>query len=89
MMGLSQESREVARQNGVDIRELRESVAFERYWLRRVRMKRDAAFKSFMHDPPEKCRYERREELRQLVLAYDELLGMLDADEPMARKMAG
>ncbi len=78
------QAREAARQDGIDIRELRECKGFTRYWLRRLRQRREETNRKFHEDPPEKCSKDRREELRQLVIAYDDLLGMMDRDEKVA-----
>ena len=60
-----------------DIDALRKTEGFGRYFLRRVRQKRDAAdveFRDLECDPL------KREGLRQKVKTYDEILKMMDTD---------
>ena len=71
---------ELARRDLEDITGLRASESFDRYFLRRLKMKRAALDARFHSDPPEKCDKDEREVLRRLVAEYDELLSMLDAD---------
>jgi hypothetical protein len=79
------QSVELARRDLEDITDLRGSVSFDRYFLRRLRMKRAALDDRFHNDPPEKCDKDEREVLRRLVAEYDELLSMFDADERACR----
>jgi hypothetical protein len=79
------QSLELARRDLGDITGLRGDEAFDRYFLRRLRMKRAAHDARFHSDPPEKCDKDEREVLRRLVAEYDELLGMMDADERACR----
>ena len=73
-------SRELAARDLQDIAELGKSPAFERYWLRRMRQKRDAIKSRFEDDPPSKCDKDEREILRRILKEYDELLGMPATD---------
>lgn len=90
-------SREVAARQIQHIKQLRESEAFNNYWLYRLKMRHAAAVDSLLHDPPTKvikrkvdgketdvevpfCTKERREEIRQVVLAYEDLLRMMEQD---------
>jgi hypothetical protein len=90
-------SREVAARQIQHIKLLRESEAFNNYWLYRLKQRHATALDSLIHDPATKivtrkadgketqveipfCTKERREEIRQLVLAYEDLLRMMDMD---------
>jgi hypothetical protein len=74
-------SRELAARDLQDITELAKSPAFERYWLRRIRQKRDAIKKRFEDDPPDKCDKDEREVIRRILKEYEELLRMPATDE--------
>lgn len=80
-------ARERATKDIEDIKALRESEPFKRYWLRRLNYKRAAIEKSFLRDGPELVSKDRREEMRQVILAYDELLSMMDADDRGAKNL--
>lgn len=77
-------SRELANRDLADIRSLKESEAFQRYWLRRLKTKREAAFNKFLKD--DQMGLEERETFRQIVLCYDDLLGMMDRDDATSRR---
>lgn len=80
---------ERARRDIEDIGVLRKTEAFSRYWLRRLKQKRDDTEKSFKFAPVAECTPARREELRQLLLVFEELLGMMEADDSAARTTYG
>lgn len=72
-------SEELARRDLADIRSLRESAAFDRYWVRRLKDKRHAEMEKFLKDGT--LTHEQREISRALVLAYDDLINMAGVDE--------
>lgn len=57
-----------------DIKALRESSAFNGYWLRKLNEKRAAADQSYHGQPAS-------ESTRQVIAAYDDLLVMMKNDE--------
>ncbi len=69
------------RQDLEDIVSLKNSDAFNRYWLRRLKQKRENAEREFKYEPASKITKERREELRQVMLALEELEKMMDVDQ--------
>ncbi len=75
---------ERARQDIVDIRDLRKFEAFNRYFVRRLLQKRDAAEKAFKYETMD---HERREVARQQMLQLEELLKMMESDESSAKKL--
>jgi hypothetical protein len=77
----AQVSEELARRDAEDIAALRLSEPFNRYWMRRLKQRRDETDRAFRFDPPAKCDFVQREVLRNLVIAYDELLNVMQADE--------
>lgn len=79
-------SKEKARADLEDIGTLKNTDAFERYWLRRLKQKRDAVEKSFKEDPPSKVDATERECLRRILGIYNELLGMCAVDEGNIRR---
>lgn len=70
-----------------DIAGLERSHHFNRYYLRRLRAKREAVRVSFENDTPEQCSHEEREIRRRILKAYDDLLGMLAQDAASARSV--
>jgi cephalosporin-C deacetylase-like acetyl esterase len=69
---------ERARQDLEDIRTLKNTEAFSRYWMRRLRQRKEDAEKRLKYD---KLSAEDREIARVTFLAYDELEKMMDVDE--------
>jgi hypothetical protein len=69
------------------IKELRESTAFNDYWLRRLKMKREEMWGHLLNDPPEVLNKDKREELRQVILFCDEVLKMPESDEIGCRRL--
>jgi hypothetical protein len=67
-----------------DIATLERTAAFSRYFLRRIRAKREDVRVAFENDPPEKCSHDEREIRRRIMKAYDELLGMMAQDRATA-----
>lgn len=89
---MSAEDEKVRRQAAEDlsdISELQRSQGFNRYWLRRLRQKRDAVDRQMKYDPPEKCSKDEREVLRRISLAYEELLALPANDEGAAKRLLG
>lgn len=82
----AQRSLEVARHDIEAIKALQKNEHFNRYWLRRLKDRRDLADRSFHEDPPSKCDPMQREALRQVVEAYDGLLTMMQIDERLCRE---
>lgn len=78
-------SRELAHRDLADIRSLKESGAFERYFVRRVKKKRDDALQKLVSD--DSLSHEQREVTRTQVKLYNELLSMLDLDESSCQRM--
>lgn len=76
----AQAEAELNRTDLIDIRALRRNEAFGRYWMRRLRQKKDEADRSLKHDP---LAHEAREIVRQRYLAYLDLEQIMDQDEPM------
>ena len=88
-----------ARRDIQDIRDLRENAAFNRYFLRRLKQRRDETEQSYRHDPEYVvkkdemgreyraivCSKEDREILRQKLDLLEELLGLLSTDEGSSR----
>lgn len=71
-------SREQEAQDLADIAELKRTQAWERYWMRRLRMKRGGFELSFKTD---KMSYEDREVMRQRILLMEEIEKLLATDE--------
>ncbi len=69
---------EMARTDLIDIRALKRNESFNRYWMRRLRQKKDEALRALVHD---EMSPEKRETTRQLHLAYLELEKIIDRDE--------
>lgn len=69
---------ERARQDLEDIVSLKNSDAFNRYWMRRLTQKRAEVERQFKYEKVDK---HRREELRQTMLALEELEKMMAVDE--------
>lgn len=74
-------SREVMQRDMDDIAELRKSTPFNRYFVRRLKQKLEAMNETLRHAKPEKCDKEEREIVRRIMLEYEHLLGMMDAEE--------
>lgn len=72
---------ERARQDLEDIMSLKNSDAFNRYFLRRLTQKRAEIERKFKYEPPEKVDKNQREELRQTMLALEDLEKMMSVDE--------
>lgn len=66
------------------IAELRRSEPFNRYFIRRLKEQRTNLARSFIED---EMTHEKRELTRQLILRYDSIFGLLDADEAVRVKM--
>ncbi len=69
---------EMARTDLIDIRALKRNEAFQRYWMRRLRQKKDEALRALAHDTMD---HEKREATRQVYLTYLELEKIIDRDE--------
>ena len=85
----AQVSAELARRDLQDIAELEKSEAFSRYFLRRLKQKHDESEKHFKYDSPDQCPMFTREEWRQRVLAYEELLEMPAKDRAGCQRILG
>ena len=70
-----------------DIGELKDSEPFNRYWLRRLKAKRDTMHNSFLNDPPSSVDKDEREHLRRIMLFCNELLAMMEQDASSAKKL--
>jgi len=81
--------KEQAHQDLADIVALRDLPAFNRYFIRRLQMKREAVRVAFENDPPEKCSHEEREIRRRILKTYDELLVMMQQDQRAAMSIVG
>lgn len=68
-----------------DIAALRTSEAFNRYFLRRLKAKKEDIRKVFTYDPPTKITPDQREQLRVLLLFCEELEKMMSEDEASAQ----
>lgn len=77
---------EVARRDVSDIRFLRENPAFNNYWLRRLKQKREIVAERFRYGPIKEVGHEEREILRRILDEYDELMQMMTKDEAMAQR---
>ncbi len=77
-------SRERAKKDLEDIRTLRNTVAFDRYFMRRVGEKKKVMEKSFRHDT---MPHEEREILRRSLRLIDEIEGMMTADESIINRI--
>ncbi len=75
-------AREQEAQDLADIAELKRTVAWERYWLRRLKMKREGFALKFKNDP---MTHEEREVMRQRVLLMEEIEKILDTDQGSIR----
>ncbi len=71
-------SRERDRKDQEDIRTLRNTVAFDRFFMRRIGEKKQTVEKAFRHDP---MTHEQREIKRQILDLYEEIEGLLASDE--------
>src|SRR3954468_15991023 len=80
-----QVSKELALRDLGDIADLRKSDGFNRYFLRRLNQKRNEVEKKFRYDSAVPVDKEDREILRRLMLAYEELVWLLDVDESSAK----
>lgn len=78
-------ARQQAAEDLEDIAFLKREGPFQRYWLRHLRLKREAMRVSFENDPPLTCTHEEREIRRRILKSYDELLGMMALHEASAR----
>jgi hypothetical protein len=78
--------RDRAAQDLTDIRALRNDEPFQRFFLRRVRQKRDQAMLLLLTD---KCDAATREGHRQKALALEEVLTLLEDDDKAARNLMG
>jgi hypothetical protein len=82
-------ARQQAAEDLEDINALKQATGpFQRYWMRHLRLKREAMRVSFENDPPDKCSHEEREIRRRILKSYDELLGMMAQHEASARAVA-
>lgn len=78
--------RELAIRDLGDIHALRKSVAFDRYFLRRLREKIAPLQEAILED--DKLTDEQRNQKRREMKIYREILGLLDADEIGNRSIA-
>ncbi len=78
-------TRERAAQDLSDINELKHSVAFNRYFLRRLKAKREEILRRFIREPSDECPPMKREGYRAQILLIDEIAVMGSADEQGAR----
>jgi hypothetical protein len=93
----SERSRELAARQIQHIKQLRESEAFNLYWMHNLKKRHAEAVDSLIHDPATKivtrkidgketqvevlfCTKERREEIRQVVLVYEDMIRKMDVD---------
>ncbi len=68
------------------LRSMKSDDPFNRYFMRRIRQKLAASTKAFKYEPPTKVDSVQREALRQVNIAYEELLNMLETEEGVALK---
>lgn len=80
-------SRRQAGQDLADIGTLRQTEAFGRYFLARLRRKQADLETKFRNDPPDKCPPGEREILRRIIAEYDEVLGFMARDEATAKAL--
>lgn len=68
------------------IKGLRSADAFNHYYLRRLKEKRDKLEVRFRTEPATKINHEEREILRRIIQEYDqEIIGLMDSDEAACR----
>lgn len=70
-----------------DIKFLQACEPFNRYFLRRLREKREAADRRFRGDPPSVCDAAQREALRQVVNEYDDMLRLMQTDKQASERI--
>lgn len=81
-----QVSAELANRDLSDIAELRKSDAFNRYFMRRLRKRRESLHDAFLTAGA--MSHEEREVHRRLILEYDrEIMNMLEKDERACRSI--
>lgn len=80
-------ARRQASEDMVDIAELRNTQAFQRYWMRQLRTKRETFLASMLNDPPSVVDKEEREVLRRLIRFCDELERMPQAHAAAAEQL--
>lgn len=78
-------SLELARRDIEDIDTLRKTEAFVRYFIRRLKQRRDKAAKTQYSD--EKITVEEREKMRRIAREYDDLLEMMNQDYTVCQRM--
>lgn len=78
-------SKQVAQRDLECIRALRESDAFNLYWMRRLKQKHADIDDIFRNHPASKVDKEEREILRRILKEYEDLMGMMAKDEAGAR----
>lgn len=71
-------SKEIAAHDLADIKALRESEAFKRYWIRRMNERHAKLATAFKYDV---MSHEERETHRQIVLEYEDIARMMEKDE--------
>jgi hypothetical protein len=80
------EMRNRAGQDLTDIAALRKDDPFQRFYLRRIRQKRDQAIYLLIYD---KCDAATREGHRQKVIVLEDALTLLEDDDKVARALLG
>lgn len=75
---------EIAKRDIQDIRALRESEPFRRYFIRRLNQRHDEMATKFKYD---KMSHEDREIARRLILEYEDIAQMMDRDELACRAL--
>jgi hypothetical protein len=75
--------RESAQRDLEDIMNLKKSEPFQRYWMRRLKQRRDALAEEQLRG---KLTIEEREQKRAIVNEYDEIAKWLAVDESTARR---
>lgn len=78
-----------ARQDLQDIRQLRDDVPFNRYFLRRLLQRRDYIANRFKNEPATECDKEEREILRRVLIELETFINLASADEAEAKLSLG
>lgn len=81
------EARARASQDLVDIAALQKFEAFNRYFLPRLKRKREELRVKFEDDPPDKCGHEEREIRRRILKTYDEIFRVMAEDAKAAQAL--
>jgi hypothetical protein len=79
-------TQELAKRDLQDIQTLRESEAFNRYFMRRIKKRREQVMEELLKTPLTHAELEAH---RAIVNTLDDIISMADRDEVSAQRMLG